>query len=84
MWCGGGVEQSKILAFKHKAPRPTEAFQNTLRVLYSQNKSAPPQVKRTLRTISSTPERILVPYRTAATTTSPPPLAWPWLGLDLL
>ena len=35
---------SKVLAFKAKAPKPSETYQNNLRVLYSQNKSQP-QVK---------------------------------------
>lgn len=29
---------SKVLAFKSKAPKPSETFQNNMRVLYTQNK----------------------------------------------
>lgn len=55
----GDAINSKILAFKKKAPKPTEGFQNDLRVLYTQNKNNPSKVARTFRHISSTPERIL-------------------------
>jgi len=48
----------KILACKKKAPKPTEGFQNSLRVLYTANQ-ANPHVKRAQRYISHTPERIL-------------------------
>lgn len=47
---------SKVLAFKKKAPKPTEQFHNNLRVLYSQQSAT--TVKK-VRHISSTPERIL-------------------------
>lgn len=49
---------SKVLAFKNKAPKPSEGFSNNLRVLYTQNKQTT-FVKRTARNISTTPERIL-------------------------
>jgi len=49
---------SKFLAFKTKAPKPTEEHQNNLRVLYTQNKVQSAAQKVT-RYISSTPERIL-------------------------
>lgn len=50
---------SQILAFKTKAPRPTQ-FQNNMKVVYSQNKTginAP--IKRQFRHINPTPERVL-------------------------
>lgn len=50
----GDDVNSKILAFKHKAPLPTEGFQNKLRVLYSQNKDYSGPVKRTTRVCSQT------------------------------
>ena len=34
------ASDSKILAFKHKAPAPEESHQNNLRVLYSANREA--------------------------------------------
>jgi len=49
---------SKVLAFKNKAPKPTEGFQNKLRVLYTQNQEGS-AVKRSLRQLASAPERIL-------------------------
>eukprot|EP00808_Paulinella_micropora_P031650 g73359.t1 len=53
----GASLNSKVLAFKQKAPRPTEGFSNNLRVLYTQNKQQKSVSK--VRHISSTPERIL-------------------------
>lgn len=52
---------SKVLAFKKKAPKPTDGFQNNLRVIYSQNKQREqaPLSKKAFRAIASTPERIL-------------------------
>lgn len=49
---------SKILAFKKKAPKPSEQFQNNLRVLYSANQQNP-STKMLARHIPATPERIL-------------------------
>jgi cell division cycle 20, cofactor of APC complex len=49
---------TKILAFKNKAPKPSDGYQNELRVLYSQNRERS-QVQRVKRHISTTPERIL-------------------------
>jgi len=49
---------SRILAFKEKAPKPSESHQNNLRVLYTQNKTTS-RAKRVQRHIASTPERIL-------------------------
>lgn len=36
----GAVKSTKILAYKHKAPAPSESFQNQMRTLYSANKKA--------------------------------------------
>jgi cell division cycle protein 20 (cofactor of APC complex) len=51
---------TKILAFKKKAPKPAPGFDNNLRVLYTQNKAqGASQQHKAFRHISSTPERIL-------------------------
>ena len=42
---------AKILAFKSKAPAPKESHQNSLRVLYSQNKSSSTVTKKANRHI---------------------------------
>jgi hypothetical protein len=56
----GSDLDSKILAFKCKAPRPTETYQNNLRVLYTQNKISTQVDKKKNRHINTAPERILV------------------------
>jgi cell division cycle protein 20 (cofactor of APC complex) len=54
------VEATRILAFKQKAPKPTEGHHNNMRVLYTQNRSSlPNQKKKSFRHIDKTPERIL-------------------------
>lgn len=56
----GDSLDSKILAFKKKAPKPTEGYQSNLRVLYTQNKqTSQVQKKKNTRHIASAPERIL-------------------------
>lgn len=50
---------SRILSFKQKAPKPTEAHHNNMRVLYTQNRSSAPIAKKAFRHIDSTPSRIL-------------------------
>lgn len=53
---------SKILAFKNKAPAPKESHQNTLRVLYSQNKTthtANTMSRKVTRHIPQAADRIL-------------------------
>ncbi|KAJ1639683.1 hypothetical protein T492DRAFT_832716 [Pavlovales sp. CCMP2436] len=55
----GGAASNKVLAFKSKAPKPVEGHQNSLRVLYSQNKDAMNQPRRFARNIPQAPERIL-------------------------
>lgn len=55
----GDDMNSRILAFKEKAPAPSEGHHNNLRVLYTQNKDNSFKVKKTHRFINSTPERIL-------------------------
>jgi len=52
-----GTEQSKILAFKHKAPAPREGYQNSLKVLYTQNQEM--KSYKTVRNISQNAVRIL-------------------------
>jgi len=54
----GASLNSKVLAFKQKAPKPTEGFSNSLRVIYTQN-TIVEKSKKAFRSISSTPERIL-------------------------
>ena len=49
---------SRVLAFKNKAPAPADGYQNSLKVLYSQNKSKRVMTK-VHRHIASAPERIL-------------------------
>ena len=48
-----------MLAFKNKAPTPAEDHQNSLRVLYTQNREAGMLPKRYSRHIPQAPERIL-------------------------
>ena len=58
---GADGDKARILAFKNKAPAPKEGYQNTLKVLYSQqggNKKAGEVVKPS-RHIPSAPVRIL-------------------------
>ncbi|KAG8471083.1 hypothetical protein KFE25_009504 [Diacronema lutheri] len=55
----GGALSNKVLAFKSKAPKPAEGHQNSLRVLYSQNKDAMNVPRRFARNIPQAPERIL-------------------------
>ena len=49
LFAGGAT--NKVLAFKNKAPKPTEDHQNSLRVLYTQNRDAGLQPKRYSRHI---------------------------------
>lgn len=53
-----GASASRVLAFKTKAPKPAEGYQNSLKVLYSTNREKR-VVKRPRRHIPSAPERIL-------------------------
>jgi len=50
---------SRILAFKMKAPTPREGHLNDLRVLYSNSKTPSTSAKKNSRHISPVPERIL-------------------------
>ncbi|KAL1500204.1 hypothetical protein AB1Y20_012873 [Prymnesium parvum] len=50
---------SKVLAFKSKAPKPAESHQNSLRVLYTQNREAGNVPRKYSRQIPQAPERIL-------------------------
>eukprot|EP00730_Choanoeca_flexa_P011517 TRINITY_DN26978_c0_g1_i1.p1 TRINITY_DN26978_c0_g1~~TRINITY_DN26978_c0_g1_i1.p1 ORF type:complete len:446 (+),score=139.86 TRINITY_DN26978_c0_g1_i1:76-1413(+) len=49
---------AKILAFKTKAPQPKQGHKNDLRVLYTQNRSAP-TTKKSTRVIPNAPDRVL-------------------------
>ena len=49
----------RVLAFRQKAPMPSDDFQNHLKVLYTQNKGIPMKTKITHRHIPSAPTRIL-------------------------
>lgn len=49
----------RILALKSKAPPPREGHQNTLKILYSQNKEGPSTSVKSKRHIPSAPSRIL-------------------------
>jgi cell division cycle 20, cofactor of APC complex len=53
--------QSRILAFKNKAPAPKDGYQNSLKVLYSQQNGTkkPGEVAKPTRHIPSAPVRIL-------------------------
>eukprot|EP00966_Prymnesium_polylepis_P129425 2993198-Prymnesium_polylepis.1 len=53
------AEAHKVLAFKNKAPKPADDHQNSLRVLYTQNREAGVKQRVTTRVIPSAPERIL-------------------------
>ena len=50
---------SKILTFKQKAPAPAEDFQSELRVIYSASKADTTAVKKPMRHIPATPDRVL-------------------------
>ena len=50
------IEKTKIMSYRNKAPTPSEAHQNGLKVLYSQTKSPVP---KTARHIPQAPDRIL-------------------------
>ena len=50
------IEKTKIMSYRNKAPTPSEAHQNGLKVLYSQTKSPVP---KTSRHIPQAPDRIL-------------------------
>jgi hypothetical protein len=50
--------ESKILAFKNKAPAPKDGYQNHLKVLYTQNKTTAPEAAPT-RSIPLMPARVL-------------------------
>eukprot|EP00966_Prymnesium_polylepis_P046934 1087633-Prymnesium_polylepis.1 len=50
---------SKVLAFRNKAPKPADAHQNSLRVLYTQNREAANLPRKYSRHIPQAPERIL-------------------------
>lgn len=50
---------TRVLAFKNKAPAPKDGYQNSLKVLYSQNTTKRTETVKTTRHISSTPARIL-------------------------
>jgi len=54
-----GNAQNKVLAFQSKSPRPADDSQNSLRVLYTQNRDAGLLPKRYSRHIPQAPERIL-------------------------
>ncbi|KAI8509619.1 PREDICTED: cell division cycle protein 20 homolog [Branchiostoma belcheri] len=54
----GNVVNSKILAYKNKAPQAPEGYQNNMRVLYSQTKT-PSSTRKVTRHIPQVPERIL-------------------------
>lgn len=55
----GAPTANKVLAFQSKAPKPAAGHQNSLRVLYSQNKDAMNMPRRFARNIPQAPERIL-------------------------
>lgn len=50
---------SRVLAFKNKAPAAKESYQNSLKVLYTQNNAGRTKEKVTLRHIPAAPEKIL-------------------------
>jgi cell division cycle protein 20 (cofactor of APC complex) len=55
-----GASKHRVLAFRNKAPAPEDGYQNSLKVLYTQNKSkAQRACVKPQRHIPSAPERIL-------------------------
>jgi cell division cycle protein 20 (cofactor of APC complex) len=50
---------TRVLAFKNKAPAPKEGYQNSLKVLYSQKASKKSDISKPTRHISSAPVRKL-------------------------
>jgi cell division cycle 20, cofactor of APC complex len=55
----GGNSSSRILSYKNKAPAPREGYQNSLKVLYSQQAGKKAEVTKATRHIPSAPIRIL-------------------------
>jgi len=54
-----GAGTNRVLAFKEKAPAPKEGHENSLRVLYTQNKTKVTKTVKPTRYIPNAPERIL-------------------------
>uniref|UniRef100_A0A7S2WBP6 CDC20/Fizzy WD40 domain-containing protein n=1 Tax=Mucochytrium quahogii TaxID=96639 RepID=A0A7S2WBP6_9STRA len=54
-----GAGDHRVLAFKKKAPAPPEGYENSLKVLYTQNKAKLGKTHKPARHIPSAPERIL-------------------------
>lgn len=54
-----GSSSSRILAYKTKAPAPKEGYQNSLKVLYSQQNGKKAETTKPTRHIPSAPVRIL-------------------------
>jgi cell division cycle 20, cofactor of APC complex len=52
-------QNTRVLAFKNKAPAPKDGYQNSLKVLYSSNTTKRADVAKPMRHISSTPCRVL-------------------------
>jgi cell division cycle 20, cofactor of APC complex len=50
---------SRVLAYKNKAPAPCDDYQNSLKVMYSQTTGKRSEVVKSTRHISSAPVRIL-------------------------
>lgn len=55
----GDKKHAKILAFSKKAPAPPVGYQNSLKVLYSQNTTGQVNRKKVTRHIPQAPERVL-------------------------
>jgi hypothetical protein len=52
-------KNSRVLAFKNKAPAPVEGYQNSLKVLYSTQTAKKGEVVKPTRHIASAPVRVL-------------------------
>ena len=55
----GSNKSSRVLAFKNKAPKPAEGYQNSLKVLYSSQTTKKNVQVKTTRHINTAPTRIL-------------------------
>lgn len=55
----GEALNSKIIAYKNKAPNAPEGYQNSLKVLYTSQAKTPGSCRKSVRHIPQVPERIL-------------------------
>lgn len=57
--CDSGDSNSRVLAYREKAPIARDGYQSSLKVLYSQQGSKKAEIVKPMRHIASAPVRIL-------------------------